>query len=239
MLSPQDLFDLSEFAHAEIFEDCQYVWEALPKIGRYIEQQFAEALKPVIHGRVSPGAFIEGDVFIGPDTVVEPGVLIHGPTIIGAHCEIRHGAYIRGSVILGDHATVGHASELKNSILLNHGSAPHFAYVGDSILGNRTNLGAGSRLANLPVVSTKDPVTKKRPTIRLRVGDQEIDTGLTKFGAILGDEAQLGCNVVTNPGCIIGPRTLVYPLVSLKKGYYPAGHLIKLDQQVVKQVART
>ena len=237
MLSPQDLFDLSGFTHADIFDRCNFAWEVLPKIESYLEYQFSNVLKPTIKAKVSPGAFIEGDVYIGKDTIVEPGALIYGPTIIGENCKISQGAYIRGNVILGNESIVGHTTEVKNTIFLNKAHAPHFAYVGDSILGNRVNLGAGTKLANLPLFSTKDPLTLKRPTIRLRFRDKEIDTGLSKLGAILGDDVQIGCNAVTNPGCIIGPRTFVYTLVSLKNGYYPADSIIKLRQQT-EQVLR-
>ncbi len=237
MLNPQDLFDLSRFAHKEIFDGCEFAWNALSKIEHYIQDQFFSVLKPSLNTEVSPGAFIEGDVYIGQGTVVEPGALIYGPTIIGENCEIRQGAYIRGNVILGNKAIVGHASEVKNAIFLDNAHAPHFAYVGDSILGNQVNLGAGTRLANVPLFSAKDPVTLKRPTIRIRLDGKEIDTGLSKLGAILGDEVQIGCNTVTNPGCIVGPRTLIYALTSLKSGYYPADSIIKLRQQT-ESVAR-
>ncbi len=238
MLSPQNLFDLSQFAYADIFDDCEFVWNVLSKIKPYIEHQFSITLKPEINTAISEGAFIEGDVYIGKGTIVEPGVLIYGPTIIGDNCQIRQGAYIRGNVIVGHKSVVGHTTELKNVIFLNGAHASHFAYLGDSILGNRVNLGAGTRLANLPVLSTKDPITLKRPSIRFRYAGQEIDTGLSKLGAILGDDAQTGCNMVANPGCVVGPRTLIYPLVSLRKGYYPADSIIKLDQQKIKQVVR-
>ena len=155
---------------------------------------------------------------------------IQGPTVIGKNCEIRHGAYIRGNVVLGDNAIVGHNTELKNTVMLENAHAPHFSYLGDSILGMDTNLGAGTKLSNLPVNSKKDPQTGKRTTIKLNIEGEIIDTGLAKFGAILGDSSQTGCNCVTNPGCVIGARTWVYPLMSLNKGYYPADSLIKLRQ---------
>ena len=108
--------------------------------------------------------------------------------------------------------------------------SPHFAYVGDSILGNRVNLGAGTKLSNLALTSLKDPGTGKRTTIRLEVNGQMVDTGLAKMGAIMGDDAQTGCNSVLNPGCVIGPRTLIYANISLRKGYYLPDTIIKLDQ---------
>ena len=115
---------------------------------------------------------------------------------------------------------------------LPHAAAPHFAYVGDAILGHRVNLGAGTKLSNLGILSAKDPTTGRRPTIKLTIDDQVYDTGLTKLGAILGDDAQTGCNAVLNPGCIVGPRTLVYANASLRKGYHPADSIIKLRQNL-------
>jgi UDP-N-acetylglucosamine diphosphorylase / glucose-1-phosphate thymidylyltransferase / UDP-N-acetylgalactosamine diphosphorylase / glucosamine-1-phosphate N-acetyltransferase / galactosamine-1-phosphate N-acetyltransferase len=183
------------------------------------------------------GAAIEGDVYIGKGVVIEPDTFIQGPAIIGDHCQIRQGAYIRGNLILGNGCVVGHATEVKNAIFFNKAQAPHFAYVGDSILGNHVNLGAGTRVANLPLFSAKDPATSKRPSIRLKIDDQEIDTGLSKFGAILGDHSQTGCNVVISPGCIIGRGCRIYALVSLRKGYYPPNSIVKLRQDT-EAVAR-
>ncbi|MBI1880788.1 MAG: glucose-1-phosphate thymidylyltransferase [Chloroflexi bacterium] len=238
MLSPQHLFDLSEFAHKDIFDGCEFAWNVLTKIEYYIADQFSRKFKPTLNTEVSPGSFIEGDVYIGRGTVVEPGTLIYGPTIIGENCQIRHGAYIRGNVILGNNAIVGHTTEVKNAIFLDNAHVPHFAYVGDSILGNQVRLGAGTRLANVPLFSTVHPVTLKRPAIRIRFDEEEIDTGLERFGAILGDEVRTGCNTVTNPGCVVGPRTLIYPLTSLRSGYYPADSIIKFHQQIEKVIRK-
>ncbi len=229
-LSPQAFFDLSDFAHADVFGGLAYVWQALSRIERYLADLIGGRGLDIA-GEVQPGAFLgPGDIVIGPGTVVEPGAYIAGPTLIGAGCEIRHGAYVRGNVIAGDGSVIGHASEVKNSILLPGAHAPHFAYVGDSILGRRTNLGAGTKLSNLAIVSAKDPVTGKRPTIQLTIDGETFDTGLTKMGAILGDDAQTGCNSVLNPGVLLGPRTLVYANTSLPKGYYPGDSIVKLRQ---------
>ena len=177
------------------------------------------------------GAWIgDGDIVIGPGTVVEPGAYIQGPTIIGANCEIRHGAYIRGQAVIGDGCIVGNASEVKNSILLPGAHCPHFNYVGDSILGRRVNLGAGTKLSNLAVNSAKDPATGKRPTIQLSIDGELYDTGLAKMGAILGDDTQTGCNSVLNPGVLVGRRTLIYPNASVSKGYCPKDSIVKLRQ---------
>ena len=235
MFSPKELFDLSQFPYSAIFDGCDFAWDALPKIKEYIMHLFSTVLQPGILTNIGTGAVIDGPVYIGKNTLVEPGAFIRGPAIIGENCQIRQGAYIRGNLVMGDNSIVGHTTEVKNSIFLNHVHASHFAYIGDSILGNRVNLGAGTKLANLPMFSTKDPTTRKRPSLRFRFDNGEIDTGLSKIGAILGDDVQTGCNSVTNPGCIVGPGTLVYPLVSLKKGYHSAHSILKLDQRVEQE----
>lgn len=235
MLKPEDYLDLSEFEHADIFEHCDYVWQALTKVGAYVFQYMldmddSEAIK----GKVKSGAYIDDRhaVIIGEGTVVEPGAYIQGPAIIGKNCQIRHGAYIRGDILIGDNCVVGHTSELKNAIMLNDSQCPHFAYVGDSIIGNRVNLGAGTKLSNVPVLSVRDQETGKRPTIKIEIGGQVYDTGLSKFGAVIGDDSQTGCNSVLNPGCLVGKRTLIYPNVSLRKGYTPSDSVVKLKQQI-------
>lgn len=234
MLRPTDFFDLSDFRYAEVFDDCEYVWEAIGKAHGFLIRHLARHGGSIVGAHIWPGAQIVDPeaIEIGEGTVVEAGAFIAGPAVIGRHCEIRHGAYIRGDALIGDYCVVGHSTEFKNSIMLNHAAAPHLAYVGDSILGARVNLGAGTKLSNLPVMSLKDEATGMRPTIVLEINGERHDTGLSKFGAILGDDAQTGCNAVTNPGCIIGPRTLVYPNVSLKKGYYPGDRIIKLRQEI-------
>ena len=135
-----------------------------------------------------------------------------------------------GGVIAGNGCVIGHSTEVKGAILLNRSNAPHFAYLGDSILGHRANLGAGTKLSNLTLVSTRSPETGRRPTLQIRIGDRTYDTGLTKLGAILGDDVQTGCNCVTHPGCLVGPRTLIYANVALRKGYTPSDSLVKLNQ---------
>ncbi|MCL5104530.1 MAG: glucose-1-phosphate thymidylyltransferase [Armatimonadetes bacterium] len=235
MLKPEDFFDLEGFEFRSLFDGCQYVWEALSRVGRFaLEYIMNVDGDDTIFGIVMNGAHIDdrNAVVIGEGTVVEPGAFIQGPAIIGKNCQIRHGAYIRGDVVIGNDCTVGHSSELKNAIMLDTAQCPHFAYVGDSILGRKVNLGAGTKLSNLPVVSVKDGDTGKRPTVKLEIEGKIYDTGLAKFGAIVGDGVQTGCNTVTNPGCLIGKNTLVYPNVSLKKGYYPPDRIIKLHQEL-------
>ena len=236
MLRPEDFFDLEGFEFRGVFDGCDYVWEALTRAGRFaLEYIMSVDGDNMIRGTVMTGAHIDDRdaVVIGEGTVVEPGAFIMGPAIIGRNCQIRHGCYIRGDVIVGNDCIVGHASELKNCIMLDTAQCPHFAYVGDSMLGRSVNLGAGTKLSNVPVLSARNPDTGKRPTVKLTIGGTEYDTGLAKFGAVVGDGCQTGCNVVTNPGCLIGRNTLVYPNISLKKGYYPPNTIIKLVQETI------
>ncbi|HJN52766.1 MAG: hypothetical protein QGI68_10545 [Pseudomonadales bacterium] len=231
MLTAHEFFDLSEFEHASLFETDSWVWEGLVSLEAYLDSLF-KLRSGEIRGDVASSASLLGDAIrIGEGTVVEHGACIVAPAVIGKNCEIRHGAYIRGQAMLGDGCVVGHATELKHSIMLNGAKAPHFAYVGDSILGNEVNLGAGTKLSNLAVHSEKSPATGQRPTIKISIERQLVDTGLTKFGAIIGDETQLGCNSVTNPGCLIGPRTLVYANASISKGFLPGDSIVKLRQE--------
>jgi NDP-sugar pyrophosphorylase family protein len=165
------------------------------------------------------GACLMDDhIFVGPGSVVEPGALIKGPTIIGSYCEIRQGAYLRGHCLVGDRCVLGHTTEMKHSVMLDGAKAGHFAYIGDSILGNRTNLGAGTKLANLKITGT--PVS-------IRIKDKIYDTGLRKLGAIIGDGTETGCNSVTNPGTLLGQQCLVLPALSVKSGYYPDRSIIR------------
>lgn len=239
MLTAADYFDLETTALAGLFADTDYVWQAVARIEPWIERRFAEGLRPGHDGAtVAESAVIgPGPVHIGPGTVVGPGACIEGPAIIGADCEIRHGALLRPNIILADGAIVGHASETKNALLLEHAAAPHFAYVGDSILGQRVNLGAGTKLSNVGITSRAGPDAPRR-NILLHCDGVTYDSGLTKLGAIIGDDVETGCNCVTNPGVLIGPRTLVYALTSLAPGCYPADHIIKLRQTQRRIVRR-
>lgn len=230
MFEPEMFFDLSDPMCAQIFQGCKYVWEPLKLIEILISQ--LSNFQSQISGNVSPQAVISDRlIYIAPTAVIEPGAYILGPTFIGNGVVVRHGAYVRENVIMLDNSMLGHASEAKNSIFLNGAHAPHFNYVGDSILGKNVNLGAGTKLSNLTMISEKDAASGKRATIKIPFENIEYDTGLSKIGAILGDESQSGCNSVLNPGAIVGPRTLIYPNLSLRKGYHPADSIIKLRQQ--------
>ena len=200
MLRASDFFDLDQLEHAALFEGTEYVWEALGRLSGYLESLFTGTSRE-IHGQVSAKAELCGErIYIGHGAVVEGGATIHAPAWIGDKCQVRQGAYLRGNVLASRGSVLGHASELKNAILLPGAKAPHFAYVGDSILGSKSNIGAGTKLSNLTVVSVKDKASGKRPSIKLLIEGKEYDTGMAKLGAIVGDGAQTGCNTVTNPG---------------------------------------
>ena len=165
-------------------------------------------------------------IAIGEGTIVEAGAYIRGPCVIGKNCHIRHGAYIRGNVLIGDNCIVGHTTELKSAILLNHARAAHFAFVGDSILGNDVNLGAGVKCANLRLDNQPVSVPFK---------DSLLSTGMRKLGAIIGDEVQLGCNVVVNPGTVIGKRTKCFPSLNIG-GTIPEDRLVRPQKKLYEIV---
>lgn len=213
MFKPEDLFDLSQTEHAGLFTGCAQAWEVLSKIEGYL----AANLRPGLHNSCEGVAFIGKRVFIGAGTVVEDGAMIKGPAIIGRNCQIRHNAYIRENVIVGDDCVVGNSCELKNAVLFNHAAAPHFNYVGDSILGWQAHLGAGVKISNLKLGAG---------SVVIEFEGRRIDTGLRKFGALLGDRADVGCNAVLNPGSIIGRDSAIYPNVNWR-GVLPANRIAK------------
>jgi len=213
MFKPADLFDLTQTEHAALFDGCEFAWDALKRLKDYLGAN----LHPALHNQCEGVAFIGKDVFIGEGTVVEDGAMIKGPAIIGRNCQIRHNAYIRDQVIVGDDCVVGNSCELKSAVLFNGCQVPHFNYVGDSILGHKAHLGAGVVLSN--VKSLKGNVTVLH-------GDQKLDTGLRKFGALIGDGAEIGCNAVLNPGSIVGRSAVIYPCVNWR-GVLPAHSIAK------------
>ena len=213
MYQPADLFDLSQTEHASLFEGCQYAWDALKRLQAYL----AANLRPALRNRCEGVAFIGKQVFIGEGTVVEDGAMIKGPAIIGRGCQIRHNAYIRENVIIGNGCVVGNSSELKNSLLFNAANAAHFNYIGDSILGHKAHLGAGVKISNFKLFPGN---------ITVEIDGVPFDTGLRKFGALLGDGAEAGCNAVLNPGSILGRGAVVYPNV-FWRGILPANMIAK------------
>jgi bifunctional UDP-N-acetylglucosamine pyrophosphorylase / glucosamine-1-phosphate N-acetyltransferase len=208
-------FSLAGYEHASLFAHCTYPWEALHFIKEYLEGRMLGNIET----EVPPSSFLLNPhlISIGKGTHIDPGVYIAGPCIIGENCEIRHGAYLRGNVILGHHCVIGHATEVKHSIFLNRASAPHFNYVGDSILGNEVNLGAGMVCANYRL---------DHENIAVFFEGKKIKTTLKKLGAIIGDGAQLGCNSVANPGTLIGKGARCCPCSTIS-GHVPEGSFIK------------
>lgn len=218
---PEHFFDLSFFEHADLFQNCQFVWEVLPKIAEFLAQH----KNYKIDGKVSPLAFLENPemISIGSGTVVEAGAYLRGPCLIGKNCTVRQGVYVRGNLITGDDCVIGHDTEIKNVLMLNGSKAPHFAYLGDTVLGNKVNLGAGTICANLKL---------NKAVIEVAVNNTRMSTGLKKFGAILGDRTQTGCNSVLNPGTICGKDVFIYPSLNVG-GIIPANSLVKPSQSFV------
>lgn len=212
--SPAVFLDLSKTEHAGLFAGLTQAWEVLPKLKDYLKKE----LRPGRDGAILIGAPVIGpDVFIGEGTVIEPGAYIKGPAWIGANCEIRHGAYLRENVIVGAGSVVGNSCEIKNSILFQGCQVAHFNYVGDSILGSKVHLAAGVIVSNLKL---------NGDLITVRVEGESLPTHLRKFGALIGDEVEIGCNTVLNPGSILGKRSLIYPGV-VWRGVLPAMSVAK------------
>jgi NDP-sugar pyrophosphorylase family protein len=224
---PNDLFDLEDLFFREIFHSLLYVWEALPRINDFIKHL------PLgkIDSPIPKGVHLENSslITIEKNCIIEPTAFVKGPCFIGEGTHIRHGAYVRGNVITGKKCVIGHVSEVKNALLLNGAQAAHFAYVGDSILGNNVNLGAGTKLANLKFDHSNIMVLHK---------NQKLNTGLKKFGAIFGDGAQSGCNAVTNPGTVLGKEAYCIPCSNVN-GYIPPGYgFIAKDKLIPPKLKR-
>ena len=197
-----------------LFDEAEYPWEMLPKIKDYIKTLIANGLDGYNE--------IEKDVWVHNSVKIYPNVTLIGPTIIGEGCEIRPGAFIRGSVITGRDCVIGNSTEIKNAVLLDKVQVPHYNYVGDSVLGNHAHMGAGAICSNLK--ADGKPVVVR--------GDTAYETGLRKIGGILGDEADVGCGCVLNPGTVVGKNTSVYPLTSLR-GVLPENSIVKSMQNIV------
>lgn len=210
-----ELYTLEETIAKEIFDGAVYPWEVLSKISSFIMKL----------GSVLPEEKFEKkgeDVWIAKSALIYPSACINGPAIIDEEAEVRHCAFIRGSAIVGKGAVVGNSTELKNVILFNKVQVPHYNYVGDSILGYKAHMGAGSITSN--VKSDKTLVT-------VRAGDESLDTGLKKFGAMLGDNVEVGCNSVLNPGTVIGRQANIYP-TSMVRGFIPAHSIYKRQGEI-------
>lgn len=204
------LFDLDQTIAADLFRNQAYPWKVLPLISDFI-MALGSQLSFEEYDLVSE------NVWVAKSATVAPTAYIHGPAIIGKNAEIRHCAYIRGSVIIGEDCVVGNSTELKNVILFNNVQVPHYNYVGDSILGYRSHMGAGSITSN---------VKSDKTLVSIKFEDKKIQTGLKKVGAFLGDYVEVGCNSVLNPGTVIGRHSNVYPLSSVR-GVVPANSIYK------------
>jgi NDP-sugar pyrophosphorylase family protein len=217
MFAPADLLNLEHTAHPKLFEDQKYAWEALKQIGSYLQFR----LKPAVLGELLGKPFISRNIFVGAGTIVEQGAVLKGPAWIGENCHIRSGCYVRENVIAGNGVVMGNSCEFKNSILFDEAQVPHFNYVGDSIIGYRVHLGAGVILSNLKLDHGEISVVGE---------DTNIPTGLTKFGAIIGDRTEIGCNAVINPGSVLGRDCIVYPGANFR-GVLPHGSIVKIRQE--------
>lgn len=211
----ENLYDLTQTIAADFLRQFTYPWEALPKISAYIIE-LGNSLNPEIYEKRGE------NIWVAKNAKVAPTAFLNGPLIIDEEAEIRHCAFVRGNAIVGKGSVVGNSTELKNVIIFNSVQVPHYNYVGDSILGYKSHMGAGSITSN--VKSDKTLVVVKSDT-------EEIATGLKKFGAMLGDHVEVGCNSVLNPGTVIGRNTNVYPL-SMVRGVVPADSIYKKKGEV-------
>jgi NDP-sugar pyrophosphorylase family protein len=218
MFAPAEFLNLERTAHSKLFENQNYVWEALKQIASYLQFR----LKPGVLGELLGKPFISNNVFIGSGTIVEQGAVVKGPAWIGENCQIRSGCYVRENVIAGDGVVMGNSCEFKNCILFDEVQVPHFNYVGDSILGYHAHLGAGVILSNVKL---------DHGEIAVAAAEGDIATGLTKFCAIIGDRTEIGCNAVINPGSVLGRDCLIYPGVNFR-GVLPEGSVVKLRQEL-------
>jgi UDP-N-acetylglucosamine diphosphorylase / glucose-1-phosphate thymidylyltransferase / UDP-N-acetylgalactosamine diphosphorylase / glucosamine-1-phosphate N-acetyltransferase / galactosamine-1-phosphate N-acetyltransferase len=224
-------FDIRKCDHAELFNGVDRVWDVLGKLDDFVGALIASYPQSLrVKGKVMPGAYLlNDDIVVEAGAVIEPGASIVGPTFVGHEAQIRHGAYLRDCCLLSRGAIVGHASEIKHSIMLAGSKAPHFAYVGDSILGAAVNLGAGTKLANLRLALDRGQSVRSANVV-ISMNNMPIDTGLRKLGAIVGDNTHIGCNSVTSPGTLLGAGAIVYPGTVLRKGIYAPGSIIKTRQ---------
>lgn len=207
-----NMYDLNETIAKELFEGKTYPWEVLSEIGDFILK-----LGPTLDSNIFEKR--GEDIWVAKDVTIAPTATLTGPLIIDEGTEVRPGAFIRGKAIIGKNCVVGNSTEIKNDVIFNNVQVPHYNYVGDSVLGYRSHMGAGSITSN--VKSDKTLVTVKDTQ-----SEEKIETGLKKFGAMLGDYVEVGCNSVLNPGTVIGSHTNVYPL-SMVRGVIPANSIYK------------
>ena len=218
MLKTNDLYDLNHTRAASLLENTEYPWEVLPKIKEFIIQTGKSLSKEEFEE-------VSENVWIAKDAVIYPNNYIGAPCIIGHKTEVRPGAFIRGSALVGDNCVVGNSTELKNVILFDNVQVPHYNYVGDSILGYRSHMGAGSITSN---------VKSDKQLVSVKCGEEKIETGMKKIGAMLGDRVEVGCNSVLNPGTVIGRDSNVYP-TSCVRGTIPEKCIWKNDGTIARK----
>ena len=215
------MYNLNETIAKDIFEGVTYPWEVLPKISNFILELGATLSEDEYEKRGE-------NVWVAKSAKVAPTAFINGPAIIGKDAEVRHCAFIRGNAIVGEGAVVGNSTELKNVILFNKVQVPHYNYVGDSVLGYKSHMGAGSITSN---------VKSDKKLVVVKAGEEKIETGMKKFGAMLGDEVEVGCGSVLNPGTVVGNHSNIYPLSSVR-GFVPANSIYKKQGEVVTKEER-
>lgn len=209
-------YNLEETIAKDLFEGVSYPWEVLPKIGAFIKE-LGETLDPEEYEKRGE------DIWVAKSAKVFESAYIHGPAIIGKNAEVRHCAFIRGNAIVGEGAVVGNSTELKNVVLFNKVQVPHYNYVGDSVLGYKAHMGAGSITSN---------VKSDKTLVKVHTPEGDIETGLKKFGAMIGDEVEVGCGSILNPGTVVGKHTNIYPLSSVRK-FVPANSIYKNQGEIV------
>ncbi len=217
----EDLYDLEQTIAKDIFSGVTYPWEVLPKISLYIKELGDNLDKDIYEMRGE-------NIWIAKSATVAPTAYLNGPLIIDENAEVRHCAFIRGNAIVGKNSVVGNSTELKNVILFNNVQVPHYNYVGDSILGYKSHMGAGSITSN---------VKSDKMLTTIKVDNHNIETGLKKFGAMIGDEVEVGCNSVLNPATVVGKNANIYPL-SMVRGYVPANSIYKKQGDIVAKSER-
>ena len=220
-LTVKENYSLDQTIAKDIFNGVTYPWEVLPKISNFILELGATLSEDEYEKRGE-------NVWVAKSAKVAPTAFINGPAIIGKDAEVRHCAFIRGNAIVGEGAVVGNSTELKNVILFNKVQVPHYNYVGDSVLGYKSHMGAGSITSN---------VKSDKKLVVVKAGEEKIETGMKKFGAMLGDEVEVGCGSVLNPGTVVGNHSNIYPLSSVR-GFIPANSIYKKQGEVVTKEER-
>lgn len=217
-MTVKEMYTLEETIAKDLFEGVTYPWEVLPKISSFILELGASLPEEEYEKRGE-------NVWVARSAKVAPTAFIGGPAIIGKDAEVRHCAFIRGNAIVGEGAVVGNSTELKNVVLFNKVQVPHYNYVGDSILGYKSHMGAGSITSN---------VKSDKKLVVVKTEEGNIETGMKKFGAMVGDEVEVGCGSILNPGTVVGSHTNIYPLSSVR-GFVPAGSIYKKQGEVVEK----